>query len=276
MKNFFGAILFLCIIGSAPAQVIDNGYANFYQDSSYYVIADHVNLRENPDTASSIICQVPIGTVVRIVANSYKEYTRNGYTSYWQQAVCNNNGQLVEGYIWGGFLATTVITSSVDKDLFFMYGVSGITKGENFSTVKLQVRVSKNNTQLAKVEVPAVGGLYTYSQAESMGPKGVNGLVDVFKINFSDGYCGGAFGDAYFFWDGQKLHYINTLYEGFDAPYYATNTFIFPTDKNGQSGLIINKSESGYYGDDDKNHIESSKKITYKWDGTALQVVKKK
>jgi len=96
----------------------------------------------------------------------------------------------------------------------------------------------------------------------------------ILKINFSDGYCAGAFGDVYLFWDGTTLHHVKTLDEGFDAPYSATNRFVFPTDEKGKKGLIINKSESGFYGDDDKFHIENWERVTYKWDGSKLVVVK--
>lgn len=270
-------ILFLGLIASTlnlSAQIEDCAYAKFYKDSTYYTLGENVNIRLNPDTAGKVLYQLGIAEKIRVVEDTKIPYTLNGYTANWYRVVFNNKGFKSEGYIWGGFIASQAIRSTGDKGITYLYGVTKVIKQEYFDDVYMNVRVVKENKQLVRIELKAVGGLFTYNSAESLGNKGIEGITDILKINFSDGYCAGAFGDIYLFWDGTSLHHAKTLTEGFDAPYSATNKFIFPTDEKGKKGLIINKSESGFYSDDDKFHLESSEKITYKWDGTKLVAIK--
>jgi hypothetical protein len=270
-------VLGLFIISiSLPAQVEECAYAKFYKDSTYFSLGENVNIRLNPDTAGKVISQVAIGEKIRIIEDTEISYTRNGYTANWYRIFYNNRGAKAEGYIWGGFLATQVIKTKGDDGIIFMYGITKVIKQEYFDEVYINVRVIKENKQLAKLDLRAVGGLRTYNFAETLGSKGVDGVKDILRINFSDGYCGGSFGDIYLFWDGKNLFHVKTLDEGFDAPYSATNKFIFPADEKGKKGLIINKSESGFYSDDSKYHIEDWERITYKWDGEKLVSVKAK
>lgn len=274
MKKTLWVIALLFMTFQIHAQVEETAYANFYQDSTYYIIADKANIRSNADTASEVISKLAIGEKIKIIEVVDQTYTKNGYTANWYKVQYNNKDYKTEGYIWGGLIASKTLISTTDKDLYFMYAVNKVIKKEYYDEVYIQVRACKNNVQLAKLDMKAVGSIRTYNTAESMGAKGVKGIKDIFKINFSDGYCAGSFGDAYFFWDGKALFHVKTLDEGFDAPYSATNVFIFPTDTKGKKGYIINKSESGYYGDDDKYHLEDWERITYKWDGSKLVAVK--
>lgn len=274
MKKTIWVIVLLFMTLQIQAQVEETAYANFYQDSTYYIIADKANVRSNADTTAKVMGQLSIGQKIRIIEVTDQTYTKNGYTANWYKIQYTDKELKAEGYIWGGLIASKTIKSSTDKDLYFMYAVNKVVKLEYYDEVYIQVRACKNNVQLAKLDIKAVGSIRTYNAAESMGSKGVNGITDIFKINFSDGYCAGSFGDAYFFWDGKNLFHVKTLDEGFDAPYSATNVFIFPTDAKGKKGYIINKSESGFYGDDDKYHLEDWERITYKWDGNALVAVK--
>jgi len=274
MKKTLWVIAVLFMTLQIQAQVEETAYANFYQDSTYYIIADKANIRSKADTAATILGQLAIGEKISIIEVAEQTYTKNGYTANWYKVQYNNKETKEEGYIWGGLIASKTVKSTTDKDLYFMYAVNKVIKLEYYDEVYIQVRVCKNHVQLAKLDMKAVGSIRTYNTAESMGAKGVNGVKDIFKINFSDGYCAGAFGDAYFLWDGKDLFHVKTLDEGFDAPYSATNVFIFPTDEKGKKGYIINKSESGFYGDDDKFHLEDWERITYKWNGSALVTVK--
>jgi hypothetical protein len=275
MKKIILALGGLSLAFGVFAQPRETVYADFQNDSTYYLIGDQVNVRLDPDTASQVMVQLPIGEKITITENTMLEYTKNGYTANWYHIRCNYQGKPVDGYIWGGMIASTTVASATDPELLYMYAVNKVIEREYFNEVHIQLRVCKNQQQLAKLEVKAVGGLQTYSGAESLGPKGVPGVKDIFKINFSDGFCAGAFGDAYFFWDGNKIYHVKTLSEGFDAPYYSTNEFIFPEDSKNKKGYIINKSESGYQGDDSKEHIEDWEKITYAWKGGKLIEIKK-
>jgi Bacterial SH3 domain len=274
MKKTVWVIALLFITLQIQAQVEETAYANFYPDSTYYIIADKANVRSNADTTAKVVDQLVIGQKIKILQVTDQTYTKNGYTANWYKVQYNQKETKSEGYIWGGLIASKTIKSITDKEMYYMYAVNKVVKLEYYDEVYLQVRACKNNTELAKLDIKAVGSISTYNAAESMGAKGVKGVKDIFKINFSDGYCAGSFGDAYFFWDGKTLLHVTTLYEGFDAPYSATNVFIFPTDEKGKKGYIINKSESGFYGDDDKFHIEDWERITYKWDGSKLAAVK--
>jgi len=257
------------------AQSSDNAYGQFSKDSVYYILGDVVNVRLNPDSNAKVINKITFGERIRILEKTEFDYTLNGYTENWYKILFNQNGNKAEGYVWGGLIAAKTIKSTIDPEVMLMYGVTKVVPTEYYNEVYITIRACKNKKLVTKFDLRSIGQLDTYNSVESMGNKGVKGVKDIFRINFSDGRCAGAFGDMFFFWDGSMLYHAGTLEEGFDAPVYGTSVFIFPNDKKGsKKGYIINYQETGE-SRDNGNHIDSWGRITYKWDGSKLVVIKK-
>lgn len=274
MRKFLASLIFLITIASIYAQgdIENSRYSSFYKDSTYQILGDVVNVRLNPGIEEKVIYKLNIGEDVRVLEDTQIQFTLGGYTANWYKVVYKNNqDKREEGYVWGGMIAIQAIESSTEKGLYFMYGASSSEQTEYREKVTVVVKVCKHNKEISKLEIPAEGGLSTYSYTESLGNKRIEGIKEVLKIHFSDEYCGGVFADAYLFWNGTNFIHAMTLNEGFDAPYYNTNQFLFPSDKNGnKKGYIINKMESGYYNDHNKNIITEKRIILYKWNGSEM------
>lgn len=252
------------------AQIVENAYTTFYTDSVYYIMDPSAIIRSSPDSLGMIMVKGNVGEPVKIIENSEVADSIRKIPSNWYKVKYNAMDEDITGYIWGGSLASKTILSSTDKSVMFMYRLWDITPKEYFDSLTIQVMLVKAGELIQDIKLKATGGMQTYNSAESLGNKGINSIKDIFKINFSDGFCAGAFADVYFFYNGKAISDMITLDEGFDAPYFATNTLIFPKDQKGKKNWIIQIEESGYVNDHDKTIIESFKKIFYKWNGNQL------
>ena len=255
---------------STSTLLAQSSYQRFHKDSTYYLLADKVNIRSTPGTSGEKICQLPIGTSIKVEEITDKKLTIDGIAGHWLKVSYkqkdNTNGT---GYVWGSLVASGSAKSKTDKGLHFLYGIDELNfSGEYAQIVEviIQLRAVKENKQLSKVTFKAVGSLSTYNNLVSLGNKQVPQVKEVLQLNFSDDMCAGAFGDAVIFWDGAKLHHAKTLTDGADAPYYYDEELIYPADEKGQKGKIIMTIESG--GDEESESYETRTLI---WTGTKLK-----
>ena len=84
--------------------IYDEYNDNTYQEGSFqYLIADDVNIRNYPSTASSIIANLPIATRLRIIEMSTERYTYNNISFPWYKVSFIVNHREKIGYVVGGF-----------------------------------------------------------------------------------------------------------------------------------------------------------------------------
>lgn len=270
MRLLASFLLFLFIQLAGHAQeIMLRGYPDFLPDSTYYVLADQVNVREQPSVDAPVIGTLRIASRVTVIDKADEEYSRNGWDMNWFKISFDDGKQ--QGYIWGGFLATGSISSATEKGLLFLYGPHSVKVKNDFSQVILQVRAVRQQTEVARTEFRCIGSLGTYSGIRTIGNKKVDGVKEVLEISFSDSECGGAFGDAVVFWDGTQLYMVKLLTDGADGGYFSDESFTYPSDKGGKPGIIIFKYKQGYYSETEgKDIIEASRRIIYSWNGTEL------
>lgn len=270
MKSLMSILVTFSIFMNLKAQIIENAYLSLKKDSVYYFMDPSVIIRTSPDTLGMIMARGNFGEPVTVLENSEVTDTFRNIEANWYKVKYDDMDVIKTGYIWGGSLSSKTTSSINDKSVSVMYRLWDITHKEYFDSITIQVILLKAGKLIQDIKIAARGGVDTYNTIESMGNRGVKNLKDIFKINFSDGFCAGAFADTYLFYNGNTISYITTLWEGFDAPYFATNSFVFPKDEKGKKNWIIQIEESGYVNDSDKTIIEEFQKTFWKWNGNRL------
>jgi hypothetical protein len=155
-------------------------------------------------------------------------------------------------------------------------GISKVEKQPYWDKPFIQVRVVKNNTQLAKIEFETVGTLSTACNMIVYGNRGISTIKNVIKFHFSEDFCGGANGDVYLFWDGKQLYHVETLQYGTDVPVFSRQYLYFPDDEEGIAGKILFYSVAGEYVDEDVEGSEDGIiyeykiQVLYEWNGKEL------
>jgi hypothetical protein len=153
--------------------------------------------------------------------------------------------------------------------------VNAPKKGRDWPTVIVQMRLCQDNKQIAQASWETNADLQTMNTLSELGNKGLNGTKSIFKVEYSNGYCGGAVGAYFVAWTGQELLFMLDVAEGFDAPYFLKKEVFFPNDKGGKAGKIIIQSESGEYVDDsDEPQISEKTTESYTWDGKKAKLDK--
>lgn len=273
MKPIISAcyLLFMSISILTCAQ--DNRYQYFEVGSKYQLIGDSVNLRASSTTQSGIVTKLPIGTTLTILAKTEVTITLSNMKSNWYQVKASFENERFEGYLPGKFIAPAALTDEEPGSIQFVYGIQKIEKRKYFDKLFIQIRSYVDYKETDKLVIEGVGSLSTSNTLKSLGNKGLDNVREIITLDFSDDFCGGAFGTAYIFWDGKKMHHVSTLQEGFDAPCYDAKTYTFPEDEKGQAGKIIYTNESGC---EDEEYQEETEKIErhYQWNGEKLVEIK--
>ena len=245
-----------------------------------FTLVSDANIREKPNTQSTVLTQLAIGAAIKIEKVTTDSFTVNGFRAPWCQ-ISYNEGKK-KGYLWGGFIATVVLpmreTGDDTEGVVFLGGVG--TWDEKKSRMTMQLRAAKNGKELAKVEFVTQGDL-TYNCTLKGEPR--SGFKRVSKVlTFSTGYdaCGYPWGDnLIFFTKDKKLTRILATESVSDAgAFYASETYILPSDKGGITNHIIVTEDNAEMIEkgNDYEAVNQKYKITlHKWDGVKLVKVTK-
>lgn len=257
----------------------NESYHQFKVGATSYLLADNVNVREKPSSKGAIIANLPIGTAVKIIKVSNKKLRLNGFKTNWYKVSFEAENNVSSGYVWGGLIAEGTVRG-VDSKVLFLYGIASVKKEDKGDYTSeegiIQVRACKNHQELSKIKLKSASNyLNIHHWLGNYGNKGLNNVVDILEFGESAESCGGVNACNVIFWDGKNLMLAKTLYPGSDAPAYASDRLIFPSDKGGEKGKIIGDQEEGWYSQDqEKDIVEYRKQVEYIWTGTTLQQTK--
>lgn len=287
MQNLFlliSAILFVSFSSFAQEDpyegYLKNGYHTFEIGSTQHLLADNVNVRATASTKGEIVANIPIGSKIKILKESTKNLKLNGFEAPWYQVSFRAKDKEQTGYIWAGLIAEGYKNSENNDGVTFYYGVANVkskSEGEHsYKEIQIQLRAAKAGKELDKIEFKAIGSISTSHNMINKGTKDLKNVDDILHLAFSDQMCAGADGDVVVFWNKQKLHYIQALYSGADMPFFASENFIYPKDKDGKKDQIIFVEEAGEHGEeaDDDIDYEYQRKTAYIWTGTELKKAK--
>jgi hypothetical protein len=271
--------LLLLLLPTALLGQENNRYTTFEVGSTQYLLAHDVNVRKTPASNGVVATKLPIATAVKILAAD-GSLAMNGFDAPWYKVEYKNaQGKAEQGYVWGGLIATGSEKSKTDPEVRFLYGLAKIQEeDEGATTTGLQVRAAKNNQELAKLEFFGFGSVTTDSKLETLAPQGLAGLKDILFVDFSDQFCGGAFGKVYVFFDGTKLSFAMSIRDFIDAPMIYTESLLFPSDEGGIKGKVRFVAESNAKvaesedPDVDLNQMDVVEEHVYIWNGKELKI----
>lgn len=262
--------LLLLTLSISTAAFCDEEYEpyEFYQDQTAYVLGDSVNIRQEASTSSKTVAVVAIGTKVKILQKTDVKLNLNGFTMAWYKVEFDNKQK---GYVWGGKLAMKSFRSSKNTDYIFHFGLEKMVAGQG----TYQIRVEKNHKEVQRMSFEGFFGEQKPHTITNHGSRGLTNIDDVIYIDANAEFCGDGGGSIVFFWSGNKLYNIQTLYDVADAPVFATDTFIFPSDMEGKKGQILLHEEVGEAifpedGSESTIQYEKNETTAFQWDGKKL------
>lgn len=263
----------LCSLSNFAAAQQENRYTEFEPKTNHYTLANNVNVRVSPDPKSKTFAKLLIGMHVRIL-EAGSLYTMNGVEAPWYKVSIPTFEQSATGYVWGGLIASQTFASPSDSGLHFHYGISSIRKEEHYDVLTVQVRAEKGRKELGKLEFDAIGGVNTYVTGSFRENHGLKGVLDVLELDYSDGFCGGQFGQVYVAWTGTALVHLKTITDGVDAPYVYDESLVFPGEEGGVQGKVVftavSNEEAVEQEKEDLNEMKEVELKVYVWDGQKL------
>jgi Bacterial SH3 domain len=266
--------LFFKTIAQTDVEQADASIGKWEIGKAFTLVSD-ANVREKPNTQSTVLTQLAIGSEIKIEKVTTDSFTVNGFRAPWCQISFENGKK--KGYLWGGFIATVVLPLLYpDKDMEGVIFLGGVGSwDEKKSRLTMQLRAAKNGKELAKVEFSTLGDL-SYNCSLKGEPR--SGFKKIAKVlTFSTGYdaCGYPWGDnLIFFTKDKKLVRVLATESVSDAGvFYASETYILPSDKGGITNHIIvteDNAEMIEKGNDYEATNQKYKITLHKWDGVKL------
>lgn len=240
-----------------------------------FTLVSEANVREKPNTQSPVLTQLAIGTPIKIEKVTTDSFTVNGFRAPWCQIAYENGKK--KGYLWGGFIATVVLpmreTGDDTEGVVFLGGVGAWDAKK--SRMTMQLRAAKNGKELSKIEFITPGDL---SYNCTLKKEFEGGLKKVSKVlTFTTGYeaCGYPWGDNLIFFtkDKKLVRPLATESVSDGGVFYASESYILPSDKGGISNHIIVTEDNADMIEKggDLETVNQKYKITvHKWDGVKL------
>lgn len=215
---------------------------DLFQEESqlHYLLANDVILRSEANKESTALGKLNIGTGFQILKKSEESLTIKNIKSNWYKIKINASTDTKTGWIWGGFIAQYAFGSENDASVKFVAGIEKMEQNEGESwEAYYQVRAFRNNEQIAKLSLKCPA--WEFDNVSNIGKKGLKNVDDIltFNIPCSSESCGCTVGESYVFWYNEQFHYVGDALGIADADYSTWETFIFPSDMEGKSDIII-------------------------------------
>jgi hypothetical protein len=288
MKSILLFFALLCTINTLKAQYTPDPWMysegtleGFAVDSQYFTLVTDANLRDKPGTQSKVLTKLPIGTAVTVLAVSEETYTQRGVILPWVKVRAELTGTPMMGYLWGGFLALAHIQTP-DEEYMPNRGVLYLTGVAAYDTTKheltVQVRVAKDNKELAKTEFVTVGDL-SYYPSFGLDFSPFDNVKALLYVNYYYPACGYASGNNLLFWqeDGKLVKVLETSSVSDGGVFYSAETYILPTEKGGIGDHIMVVKDVSEFEDRGDIPVRSGQTINitlFKWTGKKLLKVK--
>ena len=272
MKSFYLLLGFLFCSVAAFSQEEEEPMIpyEFQPDQIVYLLGDSVNIRKSADLNAEVVAKLPVGTKLKIISKSEKITRLNNFDMPWYYVEISKKQK---GYVWGGKIAMASCRSTENPDIVFHFGLEKATAD---GIGILQIRVEKNNKQLQMLSFESFGGPMKRHTFTNHGDRGLKSVDDILYVDGFGEFCGDGGGAIVFFWADNQLTLVKQLWDMFDAPVFASQTFLFPADIEGEKDRVLLHELAGEYVDDENdptsNKVVYSQDETtkYKWNGKEL------
>jgi len=276
MKNTFFLLLFLLPLPALRAQDYGDTLVLFEKKQVVYLLGDSINVRQTPGTNGAVVARLPIGTPVTILEKSREASRINNILMPWYLVEFNGKQK---GYIWGGKLALNSFRSNKNPDIVFHFGIDK-RGSEEGAYAQFQIRVEKEHKELQRLNFEAFGTEYKRHVCSNISNKGLSGVDDILQVDGYGEFCGDDSGTLVFFWTGTELIYVDRLFDLADGAYFARQTFVYPSDMEGEKETVIKKEQVGEILFEEEQHVTTwdSDNVAYekneaqrlRWDGKKL------
>ncbi|GAB4427138.1 MAG: hypothetical protein OHK0011_08930 [Turneriella sp.] len=236
-------------------------------NTPHRLIGNNVRVRSAPDAKAKVEAELRIGMEVTPLEQTSNSMTVDGVQAPWYKVRYAVDGGHAEGYVWGNLIARAFAVSKTGE--LFLFGTGRRQKDISVGTeYTSQVRVALDGEERARLEVKEGTSFEARYEAALSNGRGLEGVSNIFAVKFVQEYCAGKGNTMFFFWNGQKLLHAHSSIDGADAPHYAIEKQIFPSDKGGRKGFVILEQE---YGDHDDPKSVKKENILLKWNGKKLE-----
>jgi hypothetical protein len=274
----FFTILFMLTSITAQAEYGAFDYGKFVPESPVLLFGDKVNVREEPSIKAKVVATLTIGDPMEIIGTAETQYTVNDYTTNWYEVAFEEEGEVMQGYVWGGLISIVSLPlKTFDEDNFdvFVFSITGFDEEKGFTG---EARIVKDGRIISKVSFEIMGHAelegsgYSHSiSGIALDDAGFSQLDNIFVLSFMYEACGVANGDVLLFWNGSKLVYGVEGVSVSEADLFSqTFNFYFPSEIEGSPNFLIHvQTFDEYY---DEVAPEHTVKL-YKWTGKKLDQV---
>ncbi|WP_290698303.1 SH3 domain-containing protein [Lacinutrix sp.] len=204
LKNIITALVLLITVNvfAQNTEVVFDTYVNATaSQSSKYLLANNVALRDCPATQCQKATTLPIGMKVRLLEKSECPVTINGVTSSFYKVKVGPD----TGWIFGGLISQKTMKSTADPSIMFVFGEKGVTgSNDDDITNNYQIRAVKNGVEIDRLTIDSQG--LDYANVTNIGNKGLENVDDVISLSLYNGEtCDAEENTLYVVWEGNTL-----------------------------------------------------------------------
>ncbi len=271
-------ILLVAVSLNAQAEYGVYDYGTFQPGSPVLLFGDKVNVREEPSINADVVATLTIGDPMEVVEKAETQYTLNDYTTYWYRVAFEDEGEIREGYIWGGLISIVSLPLNTfdEHNLdIFVFGITGFDEEQGYTG---EARIAKNGIITSKVsfDIMSHGGIEGSGYSHTISGMALDGagfsqLDNIFVLSFLYEACGVPSGDILLFYNGTDISYGACGISISEADVFSqTFEFYFPYEIEGSPDYLIYVESSDEYYDD--TPPENTVKL-YRWDGKSLEQI---
>ena len=216
----------------------------FEVGSREHLFGHRVVLRSEPSKQSAPVDTLSIDSELTILEKTEKIETVDGNASHWYK-VKHRKGI---GYVLAHFIA---LDRSVLADAGYLVRYSAQPEAENGQVEYRLVQESHSYLEGSIAARTYAFGIQTYDD------RGLEGVHSMLQIHFHAEACGVNGGSVYVFHVNDKLLPIADLSSVSEAGlFWFRENLIFPTDEQGEPGVVFYIREHGEYLDEEMNWEE--------------------
>ena len=193
---------------------------SLYSGFAYYLLADRIRVRSEPNLNGEILGHLTVNTEVKIIECAFNGQVIDDFLAYWYKIEYNNSF----GYIWGGNIAKKTLVYDIDDNGvndYFHYRSQRILAEEhgagNYSDI-----VDMNKDIFVYINNTVINNTFEVERRDDR------------AYLYCTIYTGTHFTDAYPGWDGLMSGIENVVVQFYANPW----VYFFEVDQYGKIRLI--------------------------------------
>ncbi|MCB0785910.1 MAG: SH3 domain-containing protein [Flavobacteriales bacterium] len=203
-----------------------------------YILRGGSALRSAPSVDAALMATLPAGQPVFIEEKGEDTLRLDGVLSHWYRVTAGKH----TGWTWGGNLAEFAFGSAADASVKFVAGLEHYRSADEEPTNTIFRLVAlRNGQEIDRLSVRSFA--HDIELVRGLGNLGLREVDDVIVLTVPCyGGCGCTTGEVVVFWAGGRFHHVADLMGSPDGDYSTNVSFIFPSDMEGEAGIILRRT----------------------------------